>query len=95
MPSVTVGTTSVTIVNQNSARKTITFTNRSVGGQVITLDNSDPLGLQTTNGGYVIAPGAAIAFLLDWDGPDILGPWSSVADGAGGLLFYKETSRGK
>lgn len=91
MPSITFGIIPVNVVLQNAARRTITFNNRSAAGQVITLDNIDPLGLTTINGGYVLAPGAQIAFLLDWDGPDITGPWSAVADVAGALLFWKET----
>ena len=91
MPSIAIGVAPLQVVLRNAARRTIMFTNRSAAGQVITLDNFDPAGLTILNGGYVLAPGAAIAFLLDWDGPDIQGPWSSVADVAGGLLFWKET----
>ncbi len=91
MPSLTIGVAPGAVVLQNAARRTITFINRSAAGQVITLDNVDPLGLTTTNGGYVIGPGAPISFLLDWDGPDIQGPWSAVSDVAGALLFWKET----
>lgn len=92
MPSIAVGVAPVEIVDRNAGRKTITFTNRSIAGQVITLDMSDALGLTIANGGYVLAPGAAIAFLLDWDGHDIQGKWSAVSDVAAGLLYWKETA---
>lgn len=92
MPSIAVGVASIEIVDRNAGRKTITFTNRSAAGQVITLDMSDALGLTIANGGYVLGPGAAIAFLIEWDGPDIQGKWSAVSDVAGGLLYWKETN---
>ncbi len=92
MSSQVVGVAAVEIVDRNAGRKTILFNNRSAAGQVITLDMSDALGLTILNGGYVLAPGAQIAFLMDWDGPDIQGKWSAVADVAGGLLYWKETN---
>jgi len=92
MPSIAVGIVPVQIVDRNAGRKTITFTNRSIAGQVITLDMSDALGLTIANGGYILAPGAAIAFLLEWDGNDIQDKWSAVSDVAAGLLFWKETN---
>lgn len=93
MPSVVVGIVGQEIVDRNAGRQTIMFTNRSAGGQIITLDMCDALGLTILNGGYVIAPGAPIAFLLDFDGPDIQGKWSAVSDVAGALLYWKETNR--
>jgi len=94
MPSVVVGVGPIQVVDRNSGRKTITFTNRSPGGQVITLDMSDALGLTILNGGYVIAPGAAIAFMTLLDGIDIQNKWSAVSDVAAGLLYWKETMEG-
>lgn len=91
MPSIAIGVAPINVVLRNAARRTIMFTNRSALGQVITLDNYDPGGLTILNGGYVLAPGSAIAFMLDWDGPDIQGPWSAVSDVAAGLLYWKET----
>lgn len=92
MPSIAVGVLPIEIADRNAGRKTIMFTNRSIAGQVITLDMSGALGLTILNGGYVLAPGAAIAFLLGWDGPDIQGKWSAVSDVAAGLLYWKETA---
>ncbi len=91
MPSVVVGVVPVQVVDWNAGRRTIYFTNRSLAGQIITLDIGDNTGLTILNGGYVIPPGAAISFLLDWDGPDIQGKWSAVSDVAAALLYYKET----
>lgn len=92
MTSETVGTTSVSVVNYNSGRQTVTFTNRSTAGQIIYLDNVRPEGLTTANAGYILSPGSSISFLLEFDGPDIQGPWSAIADAAGGLLYWKETN---
>jgi len=92
MGSDAVGVAPVNTVNYNAGRKTITFTNRSTAGQIIYLDNVRPEGLTTLNAGYILSPGAAISFLLDQDGPDIQGPWSAIADAAGGLLYSKETN---
>ena len=91
MPSIAVGVLPAQVVDRNAGRRTITFNNRSIAGQVITIDMSDALGLTILNGGYVLAPGAQIAFMLDWDGPDIQGKWSAVSDVAAALLFWKET----
>ncbi len=92
MPSQVVGIAAVEIVDRNSGRKTITFNNRSAAGQVVTLDMSDALGLTILNGGYVLAPGAAIAFMTFLDGNDIKNKWSAVSDVAGALLYWKETA---
>jgi len=92
MPSVAVGVAPVQVVDRNAGRKTITFTNRSAAGQVVTLDMGDPLGLTILNGGYVLAPGAAIAFMVFFDGNDIKEKWSAVSDVAAGLLYWKETA---
>lgn len=92
MPSIAIGVAPIQIVDRNAWRKTIMFTNRSALGQVITLDMSDALGLTILNGGYVLAPGAAISFMIDWDGTDIKGKWSAVSDVAAGLLYWRETA---
>ena len=92
MPSLAVGVLPVQVVDRNVGRKTITFTNRSAAGQVVTLDMGDPLGLTILNGGYVLAPGAAIAFMTYFDGNDIRNKWSAVSDVAAGLLYFRETA---
>lgn len=91
MPSIAVGVAPVQVVDRNAGRKTITFTNRSIAGQVITIDMGDQLGLTILNGGYVLAPGAAISFMVFFDGNDIKDKWSAVSDVAAGLLYYRET----
>ena len=94
MPSVAVGVGPVQVADRNASRKTIMFTNRSAAGQVITLDMGDSLGLTILNGGYVLAPGAAISFILDFDGKDIRNKWSAISDVAAGLLYWRETTEG-
>ena len=92
MASVVVGVAPVEVVDRNAGRQTIVFNNRSNAGQVITLDFGDPYGLTILNGGYVLAPGAQISFLLLWDGADIQDKWSAVSDVADALLYWRETN---
>lgn len=89
---ITIGTDPLRVVNRNAARKSVTFTNLSAGGQLIYLDNVSPAGLTTGNAGYRLAPGGSISFILFFDGSDILQPFSAIASGAGAVLAFKDLS---
>lgn len=95
MPSQTIGTAAVSVVPGNAGRKTITFNNRSAGGQILYLDIAAPGGMTATNAGYVLSPGAAISFMTEFDGADIQQEWSAISDVAGAILYTRETSIGK
>ena len=90
MPSMTVGTAPVAVLNRNSMRMSMSVRNASVGGQVIYIDNVTPGGMTVENAGHPLSVGESLNFLLEFDGPDIKGPWSAIASAAGGTLYYKE-----
>lgn len=90
MPSMTVGTAPVAVLNRNSMRMSMSVRNASVGGQVIYIDNVTEGGMTVENAGHPLSVGESLNFLLAFDGPDIKGPWSAVASAAGGTLYYKE-----
>lgn len=89
---ITIGTDAVRIVNRNSRRKSVTFTNLSAGGQLIYIDNVNPSGLTAGNAGYRLAPGGSISFITYFDGDDILQPFSGISSGAGAILAFKDLS---
>lgn len=90
MPALTVGTASVDVLPRNPARKTCAFKNVSTTGQLIYLDNTLSGGLTVANAGYPLAAGEGLIFMKEFDGKDILQPWSAIASAAGGVLYYKE-----
>lgn len=92
MGLVTVGTTPAQAAPRNAARKTISMTNRSTGGQVIYLAKGQPSGLAIANAEYVLAVGESLHFLLLFDGPDIQDEWGAIASAAGATLYIGETS---
>lgn len=90
MPSMTVGTAPVAVLNRNSMRMSMSVRNASVGGQVIYIDNVVPGGMTVANAGHPLSVGESLNFLLEFDGPDIKGPWSAIASAAGATLYFKE-----
>lgn len=90
MPSAVIGAASVLVMDRNSRRMSMSVRNASVGGQIIYIDNVTPGGMTIGNAGHPLAVGESLNFLIDFDGPDIRGPWSAIASAAGGVLYYKE-----
>ena len=91
MVQVGVGTTPVVAAGRNARRKTIVLYNASVGGQIISLGMHGRAGLAAANREYVLTPSTGLAFLLEFDGPDIQGEWGAYASLAGGVLVVGET----
>lgn len=90
MPSVVIGADSALVMNRNFGRMSMSVRNASVGGQIIYIDNVTPSGMTVENAGHPLAVGESLNFVLEFDGPDIRGPWSAIASAAGGVLYYKE-----
>jgi hypothetical protein len=90
MPSIAVGTSAVGLTGLGPGRRSITIRNASTGGQTVYIDNVPPGGLTTTNAGYQLSPGEFMSWIAFFDGKEIKQPWSAIADGAGGLVYYKE-----
>jgi hypothetical protein len=80
------------VVSRNSARRTLSFTNRSGAGQVIYLTKGTYSGLATTNAEYVLSVGESLHFLLDWDGSDIQDEWGAMASADAATMYVGETS---
>jgi hypothetical protein len=54
------------------------------------IDYVPPMGLTMDNAGYILDPGEWLAFSLLIDGKEVKQPWSAIADGAGGTLYYRD-----
>ena len=87
-----VGTTSVEIFTSNPDRASITLRNESTGGQIIRLSYSSPVGLNMSNTDYVLRPTEEKNFLYEFDGIEMRGQVSAIADAAGAILVKAETS---
>lgn len=90
MPSVTIGTASALVMNRNSGRMSMSVRNTSAAGQIIYIDNVTPGGMTVENAGHPLSVGESLNFILEFDGPDIRGPWSAIASAGGATLYYKE-----
>ncbi|MCW4049027.1 MAG: hypothetical protein NWE89_04745 [Candidatus Bathyarchaeota archaeon] len=90
MPQTVVGAAPLQILDRNSKRKSLTFFNVSVGGQVIYIDNVRNDGMTVANAGYVLVPNGSVSFMEFFDGSEIKLPWSAISDGAGAILYHKE-----
>lgn len=90
MPSVTITTDPSLLVDRNSRRMSFSVRNASVGGQIIYIDNVGPGGMTVENAGHPLSVGESLNFILEFDGPDIRGPWSAIASAAGAVLYFKE-----
>lgn len=90
MPSVTIGAAPALVMNRNSRRMSMSVRNASLAGQVIYIDNVAPGGMTVENAGHPLSVGESLNFILEFDGPDIRGPWSAIASAAAGVLYYKE-----
>lgn len=77
---------------RNARRKTIVLYNASVGGQIISIGKDGAAGLAALNREYVLNPATGLAFILEFDGPDIQGEWGAYSSAAGGVLVVGETS---
>lgn len=77
---------------RNSVRKSIVLYNASTAGQVISLGLHGHAGLAAGNREYVLTPSTGLAFMLEFDGPDIQGEWGAYASAGGGILVVGETA---
>lgn len=92
MVQIAVGVASVQVATMNSVRLTLVFYNASLGGQTISLGKYGAVGLAAGNREYVLLPGQAIGFVLEYDGIDIRNEWGAYSDIAGGILVVGETA---
>ena len=92
MATANVGVTPVLLAPSNAGRRTFSIRNTSAGVQKVSLDNTLPDGLTTTNAGYLLVPGEALHFILAFDGKEIKQPRSAVSDIAGATVLWKELS---
>lgn len=92
MPSITVGATTLDIVDYDAARKTMSFFNASTGGQILYVTKAKQGGIVAGNSEYPIPPNSGLDFDIFNDGLDIQGAWCAVASAAGGILYYASTS---
>ena len=90
MPQTVVGAAPLQILEQNAERKSLSFFNVSVGGQVIYIDNVRNEGMTVANAGYVLVPNGSLNLMTTFDGNDIKLQWAAIADGAGAILYHKE-----
>jgi hypothetical protein len=92
MGKITVDDTAKALVGASSTRRGITFSNMSIGSQVIYLGNTEPSGLNSDSAGWPMYPGEKLAFLHKFDGEDMRLPWSAISSAAGGVLYVAETN---
>lgn len=80
---------------RNAKRKSITFYNASTLGEVISLGKNGRAGLAAANREYVLNPATGMAFMLDFDGPDIQGEWGAYGSADTAILVVGETAERK
>ncbi len=92
MVQITVTIAPVVAAPRNAKRKSLTFYNGSTGGEIISLGKNGAAGLAAANREYVLPAGSGLAFLLAFDGADILGEWGAYGSADTAILIVGETA---
>lgn len=92
MVQVAVTIAPVVAAPRNAKRLGITVYNASTGGETISLSKHGAAGLAAGNREYVLPAGSGLAFMLAFDGADILGEWGAYGSADTALLVIGETA---
>ena len=92
MVQVSVTIAPVVAAARDARRKTVVFFNASTAGEIINLSKHGRAGLAASNREYVLNPSTGLAFILDFDGPDIHGEWGAYASADTAILVVGETA---